>query len=182
MIKKIALIVGCIILVAAGAILGIAATIADTFRVQRAALIDAPPEMIFAELQNLHSWKSWSPYEDKDPQMKRTFSGPESGKGATYEWNGNDEVGQGKMEITYVEEPTQMCVALHFIKPFEGDNNVVFTLLPDNGKTRVTWAMDGKSPFISKIMQVFMNMDEMCGKDFEKGLAKLKKQMESSPG
>ena len=174
MVKKVVLVLLAILAVAFVAILGIAATKPDVMVVERSATIEAPPEIIYPYIANLNSFGKWSPWEEKDPNMERKFSGPESGKGAAYEWNGNDDVGQGRMEITSVEEPTKIVMSLHFIKPFEGDNDVVYTLSPTDSGTKVNWMMKGESPFMCKIMQVFMNMEEMCGKDFEKGLAKLK--------
>jgi hypothetical protein len=110
--------------------------------------------------------------------MKRTFSGPESGKGAVYAWDGNKNVGSGQMEILDTATPSKIVIKLDFIKPFEGHNTAEFTMLPRGGATEVTWAMHGATPFIGKVMHVFINMDRMIGKDFEAGLANLKKTVE----
>lgn len=179
MIKKIALGVAAFLAVAVVVVLGIAASKPDTMVIERSATIKAPPEKLFAMLNDLHSWSKWSPYEEKDPKMKRTYSGAEKGKGAIYAWDGNDEVGSGSMEITEATEPSNIKIGLHFLKPFKGDNKVNFSFVPDGDMTKVTWAMTGESPFMCKVMQVFCSMDEMCGKDFEKGLAKLKSITES---
>ncbi len=179
MIKKIALGVVAVLAVAVVVVLGIAAGKPDTMVIERSAIIKAPPEKLFAMLNDLHSWSKWSPYEEKDPKMKRTFSGAEKGKGAIYAWDGNDEVGSGSMEITEATEPSNIKIDLHFLKPFKGDNKVNFSFVPEGDMTKVTWSMAGESPFMCKVMQVLCNMDEMCGKDFEKGLAKLKSITES---
>ena len=136
----------------------------DTFRVERKVSIKAPPEKIYALIEDLHAWGAWSPYEKKDPAMQRTFSGAASGKGAIYEWDGNKNVGKGRMEITDTSPPSKIVIKLDFIRPFEGHNIAEFTLEPQGDATNVTWAMHGPAPFISKLMQVFINMDAMIGK------------------
>jgi uncharacterized protein YndB with AHSA1/START domain len=151
-----------------------AATRPDTFRVERAASIKAPPEKIFALINDLRRWAAWSPYEKKDPAMKRTLSGAASGPGAVYEWDGNQEIGKGRMEITDSSPPSKITIRLDFVKPFEAHNVVEFTLRPQDDATRVTWAMHGPSPYISKLMGIFFSMDKMIGKDFEAGLVGLK--------
>jgi uncharacterized protein YndB with AHSA1/START domain len=156
------------------AVLGLAVTKPDTFRIQRAVTIKAPPEKIFAVINDFHNWTSWSPWEKLDPAMKRTHSGAASGKGAIYEWQGNSKVGEGRMEILDATAPSKIAIKLDFIKPFEGHNTAEYTLVPQGEMTNVTWAMYGPTPFISKLMQVFISFDKMIGKDFEEGLANLK--------
>jgi len=170
MLKKIVIVV--VVLIAA--LLAFAATQPDTFRVQRATNIKAPPEKIFALINDLHRWDSWSPWEKMDPAMKRTFSGAASGKGAVYAWEGNSKVGEGRMEITESSPPSKVTIKLDFLKPFEAHNIAEYTLEAKGDSTNITWAMYGPSPFISKVIQVFFSMDSMVGKDFETGLANLK--------
>jgi uncharacterized protein YndB with AHSA1/START domain len=174
MIKTIVAVVAVLLVLVVAAVLVLAATKPDAFRVERTATIKAPPEKIFALINDLHGWGAWSPYEKKDPAMKRTFSGAASGKGAIYEWDGNKNVGKGRMEITETSPPSRIRIKLDFISPFEGHNAAEFTMAPKGDATSVTWAMDGPAPFISKVMQVFLNFDSMIGKDFEEGLANLK--------
>jgi len=147
-----------------------AVTKPDVFRVQRAAAMQAPPERIFSLINDFHQWGNWSPWEHRDPALKRTFSGNESGKGAVYAWDGNKNVGAGRMEILDAVLP-KIVIKLDFIKPFEGHNTAEFTMLPRDGATDVTWTMYGATPFLGKVMHVFINMDRMIGKDFEPGLA-----------
>jgi hypothetical protein len=166
-------IIAVIIAIAIAAVLVLAVSKPDTLSVQRSISIKAPPEKIFAAIDDFHRWRSWSPYEEKDPEMKRTYSGAGSGKGAIYEWKGNRNVGSGRMEILD-STPSKTIVKLDFFTPFEGHNTAEFTALPRGDATTLTWAMNGASPFMSKVMQVFINMDTMIGKDFETGLANLK--------
>jgi uncharacterized protein YndB with AHSA1/START domain len=173
MLKTLAYIAVVIVVVVAG-ILIYAATRPDTFRVQRTATIKAPPEKIFALINDLRSWSLWSPYEKKDPAMKRTFSGAASGKGAVYEWDGDNNVGKGRMEITEATPPGKILIKLDFIKPFEGHNTAEFTMEPRSDGTVVTWAMFGPASLMMKAMGLFMNMDNMIGNDFAAGLANLK--------
>jgi uncharacterized protein YndB with AHSA1/START domain len=170
MLKKIAIAV--VVLIAA--VLIYAATRPDQFQVERAAAIAAPPERVFALINDLHAWSAWSPWEHLDPAMKKTLSGADSGKGAVYEWRGNKAVGQGRMEITDSVPPSQVVIKLDFIEPFAAHNVTVFSLEPQGAMTRVRWTMQGASPYLSKLMGVFVDMDKMIGKDFETGLANLK--------
>ena len=163
-----------VVIVLIAAVLIFAATKPDTFRVQRVASIKAPPEKIFALINDFNSWGAWSPWEKKDPTMKRTLGATTSGKGAVYAWEGNSEVGQGRMEITESSPPSRVAIQLDFVKPFETHNVVDFTLQPKGDATNVTWAMHGASPYVSKLMGIFFNMDKMIGRDFEDGLANLK--------
>ena len=177
MLKIIAILAAIVAVVVAGVLI-YAATKPDSFRVERSATIKAPPDKIFALIVNLHGWDAWSPYEKKDPDMKRTFTGPESGKGAIYEWDGNKDVGQGRMEIIEATPPSKVAIKLDFLKPFEGHNTAEFTMVPSGvpsgDNTTVTWAMYGPSPYIAKVMGTVFNLDKMIGNDFEAGLAALK--------
>jgi uncharacterized protein YndB with AHSA1/START domain len=163
-----------VIAVLVAAVLVVAATRPDDFSVQRSASIKAPPEKIYPMLADFRQWPAWSPWEKLDPDMKRTLSGPASGPGATYAWQGSSKVGAGRMEIRQVTAPTKVEIQLDFIKPFEGHNVTDFTLVPRGDATEVTWLMRGPAPFVSKLMGVFVDMDKMIGKDFEAGLANLK--------
>jgi hypothetical protein len=142
--------------------------------VQRVLLIKAPPEKIFPHMNDLNAWRAWSPYEKKDPDMKRTLSGAPAGKGAVYEWDGNKNVGAGRMEITESTAPSKILIKLDFLKPFEGHNVATFTLVPKGDMTEVSWAMDGPAPMITKVMSTIMNLDKMIGDDFAVGLQNLK--------
>jgi len=166
--------IAIVAILALAGVLIFAATRPDTFRVERAASIKAPPDKIFALINDLRRWAAWSPYEKKDPAMKRTLSGAASGPGAVYEWDGNQEVGKGRMEITDSSPPSKITIRLDFVKPFEAHNVVEFTLRPQDDATHVTWTMHGPSPYISKLMGIFFSMDKMIGKDFEAGLVGLK--------
>jgi uncharacterized protein YndB with AHSA1/START domain len=166
--------IGLVLLVVVAAILGLAATKPDDFRVQRSTSIKAPPEKVFALIDDFHNWPQWSPWENKDPAMKRTHSGAASGKGAAYAWEGDKNVGQGGMEIMESSPPSRIVIRLDFLKPFEAHNMVEFNFEHRGDATNVNWSMFGPSPFITKVMTVFMSMDKMVGKDFETGLANLK--------
>jgi uncharacterized protein YndB with AHSA1/START domain len=174
MLKTIAAVIAVVLVVGVAAILALAATKPDTFRVQRATNIKAPPEKIFALLDDFHRYQSWSPYEKLDPAMKRTYSGAGNGKGAVYAWESDGKAGVGRMEIVEASSPSKVTINLDFVKPFEAHNVVEFTLEPRGQSTDVTWAMRGSSPFLAKVMHVFFNMDRMVGEDFETGLANLK--------
>src|ERR1700682_2838086 len=171
-------IIAIILAIAIAVVLVLALTKPNTFAVQRAISIKAPAEKIFTLINDFHQWGTWSPYENKDPAMKRTYSGANSGKGAVYAWDGNKNVGSGRMEILDASVPSKIVIKLDFFKPFEGHNTAEFTMLPQGDATYLTWMMHGPAVFISKVMQVFMSLDNMIGKDFEVGLANLKKLTE----
>jgi hypothetical protein len=176
---KALIIIGVVLVACVAAVLAYAATKPDTFTVQRTASIKAPPEKIFTLINDFRSWGQWSPYEKLDPELKRTYSGAPSGKGAVYAWEGNSNVGAGRMEILDAPAPSKVTIKLDFFRPFEANNTAEFTMVPQGDATTVTWAMRGPNLFIGKVMSVFINVDRMVGKDFETGLANLKAAAES---
>jgi uncharacterized protein YndB with AHSA1/START domain len=171
-------IIAVVLAIAIAVVLILAATKPDTLRVQRATSIRAPADRLFPLIADFHQWRTWSPYENKDPAMARTYEGAASGKGAVYAWDGNKNVGSGRMEILDSSSPSKIVIKLDFFKPFEGHNTAEFTMLPQGDVTNLTWTMHGPAVFMSKLMQVFMNLDRMIGRDFEVGLANLKKLAE----
>ncbi|HTH45843.1 MAG TPA: SRPBCC family protein [Oxalicibacterium sp.] len=163
------------------AVLIYAATKPDVFRVERSISIKAAPEAIYPYLSDLHQFALWSPYEKLDPQMKRSFSGAPSGKGAIYEWEGNNKVGHGRMEITAANAPSDVMLQLDFFSPVQAHNLGEFRLRPQGQYTTVTWSMSGPAPYLSKLMTIFFSMDQMVGGQFEEGLRNLKARVEQSP-
>jgi hypothetical protein len=149
----------------------------DTYTVEREADIAAPADKIHAALVDFREWQHWSPWEGLDPAMERTYSGPPSGVGTAYEWKGNRKVGAGRMEITG-DSPHQVVLALEFERPWKAKNTTTFALRPDGDHTHVTWSMVGPRTLAHKIIGVFVSMDKLVGKDFEKGLARLRQHVE----
>jgi len=176
--RKILTIFGAVLLATIAVIVVYASTRPDSFRVERSTAMNAPPEKIFPYIEGLKRWAEWSPYEGRDPAMKRAYSGADSGTGAVYEWDGNDDVGKGRMEIVDSTPPHRVVIKLDFLKPFEGHNMAELTVEPKGGQTIVTWAMYGPSTFMTKLIGTFMDMDDMIGRDFAAGLAKLKSVVE----
>ncbi len=168
---KIALIA---IAVAVAGVLGVAATKPDSFRVERAILIKAPPATVFPLINDLHAWEDWSPWARKDPSMKTRYGGARHGLGATYAWEGNRDVGKGRMEIIDTTPPDHVALKLEFIEPFATTSTVAFVLRPAGEFTEVSWRMHGPMPFPAKVVSVFTPMDAIVGDDFESGLADLK--------
>jgi hypothetical protein len=149
----------------------------EVFHVERSVRIHATPDAIFPLINDLHRWEAWTPY-DKDPAMKKTYSGSDAGVGAHYAWEGNKQVGQGEISIRETLPPNLLVFDLHMIKPFEGRNVATFSLDPDGDATRVTWSLDDKHKLMHKIMSIFLNLDHMVGKDFAVGLDRLKALVE----
>ncbi|BBF81087.1 SRPBCC family protein [Asticcacaulis excentricus] len=167
-------ILGLIGLAIAGVLL-VAALRPNHFRLQRTATIAASPEAIYAELEDLRRWQTWSPWEDIDPALRRTYSGPAAGTGSVYEWaSDNAKAGEGRMTITEARVPSKLVIQLDFIKPIRATNTAEFTLQAQDGGTVVIWAMYGPSPFVSRLFGLIFNIDKMIGADFEKGLSRLK--------
>jgi Polyketide cyclase / dehydrase and lipid transport len=166
-------IIAIVVVVLIAGVLIFAATKPDIFRIQRSASIKASPEKIFAFINDFKRWEVWSPWEKKDPAMKRNYGTTTAGVGATYTWEGNKDVGQGGMQIVESVLPNKIALKLDFVKPFEAHNIVTFTLEPQSGMTKVNWAMEGPLPYFMKVMHLFINVDKMVGKDFEAGLASL---------
>jgi surface antigen len=173
------------ILIASSAIVAVflivVATRPATFHIERSVTIAAPAEAAFAQVDDFHAWSAWSPWEKMDPDMKRTFEGAPSGRGAKYAWAGNDKVGEGRMTIEKSDRPSKIVINLEFIKPWTATNTATFAFAPAGTGVNVTWAMDGENNFMAKGASLFMDMDKMVGGDFERGLAALKSAAESAP-
>ncbi|WEF33745.1 SRPBCC family protein [Pseudoduganella chitinolytica] len=177
MLKKILL--GLVVI--ATVIVALALMRPDSFEVRREIVIAAPPARVAGYLNDFHQWTAWSPWERLDPAMRRTFSGPPRGQGAAYAWAGNDEVGEGRMEIVEDGSPQRVVIEIDFVKPFASSNRAVFELTPQGSGTQVAWTMSGPAPFITKLVGLFVSMDEMIGDDFERGLRQLKAAAEGTP-
>lgn len=148
------------------------------FRLARSATMNAPAGAVFAQVNDFHNWRAWSPWERLDPELKRTYEGAPAGVGAAYSWVGNKKVGAGRMTITESRANELIRIKLEFFKPFKAINVTEFVFQPVAQQTSVTWSMTGTFNVISKIFCVFMNMDKMVGKNFEEGLANMKSVVE----
>lgn len=169
MIKKLFSLVAALIL----AFLGYVALLPSEGRITRSATIAAPAATLFDHVNDFNKWQAWSPWAKLDPNAKSKFEGPASGVGAAFSWDGNDEVGEGKMTIVDSKPGESVKIRLDFKKPMESTSEAVFTFKPDGDKTLVTWDMTGERPFIARIFCVLFQADKMVGEQFEKGLANL---------
>ena len=149
------------------------------FRLLRSTTVNAPPEKVFALINDFKQWESWSPWAKLDPKMKTTYSPVTAGTGATYAWVGNSDVGEGKMTITGSEPPQRVAIRLEFLAPFAATNQTEFVLTPVDAGTKVDWTMNGTNNFMAKAFDFVMNMDKTVGADFEKGLAQMRAAAES---
>lgn len=171
---KIALIALAIIAVGVAGLLAYASTKPDVSRIARSARIEALADRVFPLINELPTWQAWSPYEKKDPDMQRSFTGPAAGVGAQYAWAGDRNIGEGRMEIVESAAPSKVAIRLEFLKPFRHTAMADFTLQPAGEGTTVTWTMTGPANLMSKVMSIFFDFDKMIGGDFEAGLADLK--------
>ena len=176
MFTKILLVVAAVVV----AILIVAAFQPSAFKVTRSITIAAPAAVPYGIVGDFHAWPTWSPWENKDPAMKRTISGNAAGVGASYAWEGNGEVGSGCMTITECRSNQQILIKLEFFKPMPGVCPTEFVFQNQNGQTKVTWTMSGPNNYLAKVMCLFMNMDKVIGGDFESGLANLKRVAEKA--
>jgi uncharacterized protein YndB with AHSA1/START domain len=166
------IVIGVLALVIIAA-LAFIATRPAKYRIERSAQIDARPDVVFSIINDLRRWDEWSPYDKRDPNMEKTFEGPSSGPGASYCWNGNNQVGEGRLTIVESKPGELISMKLEFSRPFQCANEVNFNLEPSESGTRVRWIMDGRNNFLTKAMSVCGQMDKMMGKDFDEGLANL---------
>ncbi len=166
--------IGIIVLTACVLIAGgLVATRPDTYRVERSAIVAAPPEVVFDQVNDFHRWEAWSPFEDLEPTMVKTYDGASSGVDARYHWKGIGKAGEGRMRIAESEPARRIAIDLQFIEPFESRSRTTFTFEPVPTGTRVTWEMAGRNTTMSKAISLFASMDDMLGKEFDKGLARL---------
>lgn len=157
-----------------GILLIYAACKPDTFRIERSTTIQAPPEKIFPLIDDLHQWERWSPWEKEDPAIQRSYGGTAKGVGAVYEWKGNKRVGHGRMEIIASVPSSKVSLKIDFFQPMEAHNKIDFLITQSGNVSTLTHAMHGPSPYLSRLMTIFYNMDKMIGAKFEEGLASLK--------
>ena len=179
MVKKLVLIAMAVLAVFVIGLVTFIAMQPSEFHVERSATMNAPPEKVFAQVNDFHNWEGWSPWLELDPNAKETFEGPTSGEGAIFRWAGNDQVGEGSMTIVESRPNELIRIKLHFLKPFEGAAVTDFTFQPTGEQTRVTWTMDGQNNFIAKAMCLFVDMEEMIGGNYEKGLVSMKAIVEA---
>jgi hypothetical protein len=154
---------------------------ADTYTVERSVRVAAPADRVYAEIADFRNWPHWSPWEDVDPALERTYSGSESGVGAVYAWSGNRRAGRGRMEILEANAPSHVRIDLVFEKPFKARNDTAFTIAPSGSGAQVTWTMTGRRTLATKVIGIFRSMDSFLGPDFERGLAQLKATVEQAP-
>ena len=150
------------------------------YRVVRTAQIAAPPEAVFAQVNDLHKWDAWSPWARLDPQVKNTFEGPTEGTGAIFKWSGNDKVGEGRLTILESRPHELIRMRLEFIRPFADTSETEFAFEPQGDKTTVAWSMAGKKDFMGKAVCMFMDMEKLLGGPFDEGLANLKAVVEAA--
>ena len=149
----------------------------SAFTISRSAVIAASPERVRVRVEDFHAWRAWSPWEELDPNLRRSYTGADKGVGATYAWEGNRKAGAGSMEITDVATPTALGLRLSFLKPFKAENRIDFDLRPEGDRTRVTWRLTGAAKGVTKVFARFGMFDRWVGKDFEKGLARLRAEV-----
>jgi hypothetical protein len=176
MFKKILL----ALLIAVGVVLGLIIVQPATYAVTRSTSIAAPPQVVFAQINNFHKWEAWSPWAKIDPAMKQTYSGTAEGPGASYHWSGNDKAGEGDMTIGESVPNERVLIQLAFTRPYVSSCVIAFTVKPDGAGSAVTWNMTGQNNFALKAISLFSSMDKMVGPDFEKGLSQLKTVAETT--
>jgi hypothetical protein len=174
MVKKIALGLGAVLL----ALVAVVALQPSSFVVERSAVVEAPPDIVYGHIASLRAMDAWSPWVKMDPQMKSTYEGPETGVGARSSWEG-PEMGKGRITVTAVKPGREVEMKLEMLAPMEATNRVLFTLVEAGGATGVSWRLEGTNGFVGKALALAMNMDEMVGGPFESGLASLKRLAEA---
>lgn len=181
MIQKVALALFLFISAVILGVLVLASTRPAAYHVERSVVVAVAPETVYGLVADLRRFPEWSPWQDLDPTMHTDWSGPASGPGVSYHWVGDDKVGEGRMTLRQLTPPQEVAIALDFLKPFEASSDLVFTFKPVIGGTNVTWRMSGRNNFMAKVMTLFVDMDAAVGRDFERGLARLERLVESAP-
>ena len=152
------------------------------FRIERSATMRAPAPAAFAQVNDFQNWQAWSPWEKVDPELKRQYEGPKAGTGAVYAWQGNKDVGEGRMTIMESRPAEVVRIKLEFFKPFAATNTAEFSFKPAGAdSTAVTWSMAGQNTFLSKAISLFIDMDRMVGGMFDQGLTQMKAIVERRP-
>lgn len=169
----------CLGAAAIGLPLVVAASRPDMFRVQRSVVVDAPAARLQPLISDIHAFNTWNPFNQKDPNIRGEYRGPQSGPGAQYLFAGNSEVGKGSVTVVDVS-PSRVAMKLEMIEPMNAHNDVEFVLQPQGTRTHVTWTMQGQQPYVAKVIGLFLDMDRMVGGEFEKGLAQLKSLAEKT--
>ncbi|NTX04643.1 SRPBCC family protein [Myxococcus sp. CA040A] len=152
-----------------------------TFRVERSATIHAPADVVFALVNDFRYWEQWSPWWKLEPTQQVSLAGAASGVGAIYEWRG-ERTGSGRMEIMESRPPAYVRIRLDFTAPMRATNTTEYLLTPTADGVKLTWVMSGENTFAGKALQLFASMDEVMGRDFERGLADIKSVAEASRG
>lgn len=159
---------------ALAAILTLAARQPGGFHYTRSQRIFAPPQTVFAQVNDFHKWKAWSPWAKIDPHAKNVFEGPASGEGAIFRWSGNRHIGEGNMTIIESHPPGHIKIRLQFLRPFRATHTAEFNFSTDGNTTYVTWSMYGQNTLIGKVMNLMINCEQILNRQFEQGLAQLK--------
>lgn len=150
----------------------------SSYNISRSIVINKPVGEVFQYLKYIENQTKWSPWEEKDPNMKKSSSGTDGEVGFISAWEGNKDVGSGEQEITNIVENEVVESQLRFLKPWKSTSDAYLRVEEKEGGTEVTWGFSGKNKFPFSIMMMFMNMDKAVGKDFEHGLSKLKSQFD----
>jgi len=170
-------ILGGLAVVVAGFLVIVALQPSD-FRIERSATMRSPAQAPYAQVNDFKNWAAWSPWEKIDPALKRSYEGPQAGTGASYAWQGNKDVGEGRMTITDSRPGELVRIRLEFFKPFAATNTAEFRFKNSGESTAVTWTMTGQNNFLSKAICLFVDMDKMVGGMFEQGLTQMKTVVE----
>jgi effector-binding domain-containing protein/uncharacterized protein YndB with AHSA1/START domain len=175
-LKTILIILGAIVVLTAVLI----AMAPDEYRCERSVVIDAPPSTVYPHISSLAAMDKWSPWNEYDPNMKKSMEGTDGTVGAKSMWEGNEDVGKGEQTITALKPDQGVELDLKFLEPWQSQSKVAVDLVPEGEGTKATWSMSGENDMMGKFFGLFMDMDAMIGKDFEKGLAMLKDETEKA--
>ncbi|MDX2188383.1 MAG: SRPBCC family protein [Bacteroidota bacterium] len=174
-LKIIGIVVGGIILLFFVAAL----IIPKSYNIERSIVINTKKDNAKAYLLDFKNFDQYSPWAELDPNMSKNYEGTPGAVGSKYSWKGNDKVGSGSMEIVNISD-NLIEEKLTFIEPFQSVATSYFTFTsPDTSSVTIVWGMKGENPIPFNVMGKLMNMDAMIGKDYEKGLAKLKTVLET---
>lgn len=177
MFKKIALAILILIL----AFLGFVAMQPADYKVERSVDIDAPAEVVFAQIADFNRWPEWNPWQKLEPTQTVTIEGEPLRAGHSHAWKG-DKTGAGKMTIQQIRTNRQVDILLEFTEPMQSEAATALVISPAGDGVSVTWAMAGENDFMGKLFDVLMDVEAMVGDSYEQGLADLKTVAEREAG
>jgi hypothetical protein len=156
----------------------LAAFISGDCNYEKSISINAPVEKVWQNTNTLKAMDQWSPWNDLDPKMKKDWTGTTGQPGEKVCWE-SKEAGNGCQEVKKADaSKKRIDTEIKFLTPYESEANAYVTVVPEGNGSKATWGFTSKIPYPFTVMKMFMNMEDAIGKDYQKGLSRLKEMSE----